>query len=67
MRVIWNIALWVVGLFAVLIGVCLFIGVDTDRMLWTIASMPIGAGICYVGYRLMVLSGFEKPIEDEEV
>lgn len=67
MRVILNIALWVVGLLAVLIGVCLFIGVDTDRMLWTIASMPIGACVCYVGYKLMVLSGFEEPIKNEEV
>lgn len=61
-----NVALWLVGLIAMLFGVCLIVGVDPDNMLWTIGSIPIGFALCYVAYKFMVWSGFEEPIKESE-
>jgi hypothetical protein len=59
-----NIALWLLGIVAMLVGVCMIVGVDPDNMLWTIVSKPIGVALCYVAYKCMVWSGFEEEIKD---
>lgn len=66
MKTLGRIALWVMGLFAMLIGVCMIVGVDPDNMLWTVMSKPLGCVVCYASYKLMVWSGFSEPINDTE-
>ena len=66
METLGRIALWVMGLFAMLIGVCMIVGVDPDNMLWTVMSKPLGCVVCYASYKLMVWSGFSEPINDTE-
>lgn len=66
MRVIMNIALWLLGIVAMLVGVCMIVGVDADNMLWTIVSKPLGVALCYVAYKCMVWCGFSEPINDIE-
>ena len=66
MKTLGRVALWVMGLFAMLIGVCMIVGVDPDNMLWTIVSKPIGVALCYVAYKFMVWSGFDAPINEVE-
>lgn len=61
-----NIALWLLGIVAMLVGVCMIVGVDADNMLWTIVSKPIGVALCYVAYKCMVWCGFSEPINDTE-
>lgn len=61
-----NIALWLLGIVAMLVGVCMIVGVDPDNMLWTVMSKPLGVALCYASYKLMVLSGFSEPINDTE-
>lgn len=66
METLGRIALWVMGLFAMLIGLCMIVGVDPDNMLWTVMSKPLGCVVCYASYKLMVWSGFSEPISDTE-
>lgn len=66
MKTLGRIALCIMGLFAMLIGVCMIVGVDGGNMLWTIMSKPLGCVVCYASYKLMVCSGFDEPIEDVE-
>lgn len=66
METLGRIALWVMGLFAMLIGVCMIVGVDPDNMLWTVMSKPLGCVVCYASYKLMVWSGFSEPIEESK-
>jgi hypothetical protein len=66
MRVIMNVALWLLGIVAMLIGVCFIFGICEESMIWTFMSKPIGFALCYVAYKCMVWSGFSEPINDTE-
>jgi hypothetical protein len=67
MRVIMNVALWLLGIVAMFFGVCFIFGVSEESMMWTIMSKPIGIALCYVAYKCMLWSGFENDLINEEV
>lgn len=64
MKTLGRALLWVSGVILIMFGLLLIVGVDTDNMLWTIGSMPIGCVVVWVGYKFMVWSGFEEEIKD---
>lgn len=65
MKTLGRALLWVSGVIFIMFGLLLIVGVS-ESMLWTIGSIPIGCAVVWVGYKLMVWSGFEEELKESE-